>query len=41
MERAKRPKKLEAYLFGKQSPRVKNETRSPDQIWASLESWLS
>ncbi len=41
MERAKKPKRLEAYLVGKQSPRTRNERRSPEQVWAALESWLT
>lgn len=41
MERAKKPKRLEAYLVGRQSPRVKNERRSAEQVWASLEAWLT
>jgi hypothetical protein len=41
MERAKRPKKLEAYLVGKQSPRTANERKSPERVWADLEAWLT
>lgn len=41
MERAKKPKRLEAYLVGDQSPRTRNEGRSGEQIWAGLESWLT
>lgn len=41
MERAKKPKRLEAYLVGKQSPRTRNERRSGEEIWAGLEAWLT
>jgi hypothetical protein len=41
MDRAKRPKKLQAYLVGKNAARPRNESRTPDQVWAGLESWLT